>query len=133
MTDTERNYGQVEKEGLAIVFAARKFFSYIWSIFGSKKGIPVYTASRPQRWCLILQRYDFNLEYHKSTNFGQADALSKLIMKFVASQEDQVISKIDVEVHSVFHETLGKLPVTSKKVIDEKKDDINSVNELSKH
>jgi hypothetical protein len=49
------------------------------SIFRSKKGIPVHSANRLQRWAAALLGYDFKTEYRKSTDFGQADALSRLI------------------------------------------------------
>lgn len=66
LTPTERKYSQIEKEALAIIFAVKKFHKMLYgrhftlitdhkpliSIFGSKKGIPVYTANRLQRWPL---------------------------------------------------------------------------------
>lgn len=93
LATAERNYGQVEKEGLALVFAVRKFHRYLHgrhftlladhkpllAIYGSKKGIPVYTANRLQRWALLLHNYDFTIEYRRTTDFGQTDALSRLI------------------------------------------------------
>ena len=73
LTDAEQKYGQIEKEGLAIIFAVRKFHKYIYgrtftlltdhkpllSIFGAKKGIPAYRANRLQRWALVLLAYTF--------------------------------------------------------------------------
>ena len=71
---TEHNYSQIEKEALAIVFAVTKFNRYIHgrqftlqtdhkplvTIFGSKKGLPTYTANRLLRWITILLNYDFS-------------------------------------------------------------------------
>ena len=93
LTPAEKKYGQIEKEGLALVFAVRKFHRYIYgrhftlltdhqsllAIFGNKKGIPSYTANRLQRWALTLLAYDFKIEYCRTTSFGQADTLSRLI------------------------------------------------------
>ncbi|PIO61562.1 hypothetical protein TELCIR_16908 [Teladorsagia circumcincta] len=73
----EKNYSQIEKEALAIVFAVQKFHRMLHgrrstlltdhkpllTIFGSKKGIPVYTANRLQRWAITLLAYDFNIQY----------------------------------------------------------------------
>ena len=53
----EMNYSQIEKEDLAIRFAIKKFHKYVHirecilqmlAIFGSKKGIPTYTANHLQ-------------------------------------------------------------------------------------
>ena len=93
LTKAEKNYGQIEKEALALVFAVRKFHRFVYgrrftlltdhkpllSIFGSKKGISAHAANRLQRLELILLAYDFKIEYRRTANFGQADALSRLI------------------------------------------------------
>ena len=89
----ERNYSQIEKESLAIIYAIKKFHRFIHgrifilqtdhkpllTIFGSKKGIPTHTANRLQRWSIILLNYNFKMEYISSKNIGHADGLSRLI------------------------------------------------------
>ena len=91
----EINYSQIEKEGLAIIFAIKKFHKYVHdrefilqtdhrpllAIFGSKKGIPTHTANRLQRWATILLNYSFKTEFLPSKEFAHADGLSRLIPK----------------------------------------------------
>ena len=71
----EQNYSHIEKEGLALIFAVKKFHTYIYgwhftlltdhwpilSIFGNRKGIPFHSASRLQRWAATLLGYDFRI------------------------------------------------------------------------
>uniref|UniRef100_A0A8R1EJJ9 RNA-directed DNA polymerase n=1 Tax=Caenorhabditis japonica TaxID=281687 RepID=A0A8R1EJJ9_CAEJA len=92
LTAAQKGYSQIEKEALGLIFAVQKFHRYIHgrkftlrtdhkplvAIFGSKKGIPIYSSSRLQRWAIILLNYDFNIEYINTASFGQADALSRL-------------------------------------------------------
>ncbi|BHF71048.1 hypothetical protein SprV_0401410200 [Sparganum proliferum] len=75
LTPAKKNYGQIEKEVLALVFVVKKFQKLLHgrhftlltdhkpllSIFGLKKGIPVYSASRLRRWATILLGYDFDI------------------------------------------------------------------------
>jgi len=58
----EKNYSQVDKEALAIIFGINKYNNFtikcdykpLVSIFGPKKGIPIMTAGRLQRYAVFL-------------------------------------------------------------------------------
>jgi len=103
LNSAEKNYSQIEKEGLALIFAVEKFHKLLYgrkfklrtdhkpllAIFDNKKGIKVYTASRLQRWALILTNYDFDIEFIKTHEMGMADTLSRLINK-----QEQIEDKI---------------------------------------
>lgn len=92
LSAAERNYSQLDKEALAILFGVTKHHQYLFGrhfllrtdhqplayIFGSKGGIPQTAASRLQRWAARLAAYDFRVEYVRSTDNGPADALSRL-------------------------------------------------------
>ncbi|CAI2347329.1 unnamed protein product [Caenorhabditis sp. 36 PRJEB53466] len=106
LTATQQRYSQIEKEGLALVTAVTKFHRYLHgrhftlrtdhkpllTIFGGSKGVPIYTANRLQRWVTILLNYDFEISYAKTKDFGQADALSRLInQKARQAEEDEGI------------------------------------------
>ena len=63
LTTPEKNYAQVEREALAIIFAVRRLHQYLYgrmfilvtdycplcTIFGEKHGIPPLAAARMQR------------------------------------------------------------------------------------
>nr|CDJ95324.1 RNA-directed DNA polymerase (reverse transcriptase) and Integrase domain containing protein [Haemonchus contortus] len=130
LSATEKNYGQIEKEGLALIYAVRKFHRYIYgrhftlltdhkpllAIFGSKKGVPAYSANRLQRWRLTLRAYDFDIEYRSTTSFGQADALSRLIFAQSPPEEDVIIATIARDVNAIFRDNVNRLPVTAEDV-----------------
>nr|XP_049467006.1 uncharacterized protein K02A2.6-like [Anopheles coluzzii] len=111
LTATEQRYSQPEREGLAVVYAVTKFHRMLFGrhfrlqtdhqpllrIFGSKKGIPIYTANRFQRFALTLLLYDFDIEYVETDKFGNADVLSRLINKHEKPEEDYVIASIELE------------------------------------
>jgi hypothetical protein len=67
------------------------------SIFGDRKGIPVLSANRLQRWAATLLRYDFRIEYRRSTDFGQADAICRLISAHSAPDELIVVTALQAE------------------------------------
>ena len=88
----EKKYSQLEKEGLAIIFAVKKFDKYlagrhftIYSdhkplrfLFHETRQVPIMAASRIQRWALTLGAYDYEIQYRPGSKMSNADALSRL-------------------------------------------------------
>lgn len=95
LAPAERKYSQTDREGLAFIYAVTKFHRMIFGrkfllqtdhqpllrIFGSKKGIPVYTANRLQLWALTLLSYDFTIKYVAIEKFGDAFLASSTTMR----------------------------------------------------
>lgn len=89
LTSTQRNYAQIEKEMLAVVFACQRFDQYICG----KKDVVVETDHSPlinifkkpllaapkrlQSMILCLQRYNIKLKYTRGTEMYIADTLSR--------------------------------------------------------
>ncbi|PIC27952.1 hypothetical protein B9Z55_020036 [Caenorhabditis nigoni] len=133
----EKNYSQIEKEGLGLIFAVKKFHKYLYgrkfllrtdhkpllSIFGSKKGIPVHSQNRLVRWSTILLAYDFDIEYIKTDDFGQADALSRMIQKIPTEDEDIVIAQVELDVEGSLQSAVRKLPINVVDVQEETRKD----------
>ena len=92
LNPAEKKYSQLEKEGLAIIFAVKKFLHYIYGryfiiesdhkplsfLFNELKGVPVLASSPIQRWSLILSAYHYSIRYKSGKNLNNADALSRL-------------------------------------------------------
>ena len=48
------------------------------SLFGPTKATPQLAANRLARWALMLSQYEYTVEYRKTSDHGNADALSRL-------------------------------------------------------
>lgn len=89
LNKAERNYPTIEKELLAIVWSIKYFRPYLYGrrfIVQTDHKPLVYLfsmtnpSSRLIKFRLILEEYDFSVEYVKGSDNVQADALSRIIL-----------------------------------------------------
>ena len=99
LSASEKNYAQIEKEALALVFGVRRFHQYLYgrrftlltdhrpltTILGPKKGIPPIAAARLQRWAVQLAAYTYDIQFKSTHDHGNADALSRLPLQITGS------------------------------------------------
>lgn len=102
LSDAEKRYSQLEKEGLAVVFAVKKFHNYLYGrkfyiesdhqplsyLFDSTKQISPMASARIQRWALTLSAYRYQIRYKAGKSIGNADALSRLPLQTTRKMDD---------------------------------------------
>ena len=123
LSSTERNYAQIEKEALGIVFGIQKFHQFLYgrkftlvtdhkpltTIFGPKKGVPALAAARLQRWAIQLSAYNYDIEFRATDKHANADGLSRLPLPGNVPEEG-----VEVKVFQIHQ--LESLPVTSEHI-----------------
>ena len=107
LSSAEKNYGQIEKEMLAITYGCDKFHDYIYG----HSSVTVETDHKPlqnlhkkplaenppriQRMMLRIQKYDIQVKYRPGKELFIADTLSRSATSSAENSED------DFEVHVV--------------------------------
>ena len=96
------------------------------TIFGSKKGLPIYTANRLLRWGTILLNYNFKIEYLPSKQISHSDGISRLVPKYSEPFKDTIIAALrtDCEIKNMIANTIKELPVT---ILEIKSDFISNI------
>ena len=127
LSTAERNYAQIDREALSLVWGVKKFHHYLHgrrftlltdhqpliSIFSPSKGVPMMTAQRLQRWALFLGAHRYDIAFKGTKQHGNADGLSRLPLPTV----DGSVAADPVE---VFHSTLvDTLPVTNADIVNQ--------------
>ena len=88
----EKNYAQIERESLAIIFGVTKFHKYIYGrdftilsdhkpllgLLHEQKAISPTASARIQHWALLLANYRYHLRYRPGPQIANADGLSRL-------------------------------------------------------
>ena len=92
LSSAERNYSQMEREALGIIFGVKKFHKFLYgrsftlvtdhkplvTILSPTSPIPTLAAARLQRWALLLSAYQYTVQFRPTAKHGNADALSRL-------------------------------------------------------
>ena len=147
LTKTERNYAQIEKEALGIVYGVEKFSQFLYGrqftlltdhqplvrIFGPKHELPVIAAKRLHRWALKLMMYAFEIEYRRTEEFGNADGLSRLPQ--LAEMPSVDMLRMEDSITRWARHNLAILPVSREQwVVETERDPVLSkVREYLKH
>lgn len=134
LTVAEKNYAQIEREALAIIYGVQKFRQYLLGrtftmltdhqplvkIFDEHTAVPQLAAARIKRWALILSAYSYKVKYIPSKENICADYMSRASLKEFTKvtdlEEGENVLVIDEEL-------LRQLPLTAKTVAQETKKD----------
>ncbi|MEO0454888.1 MAG: ribonuclease H family protein, partial [Verrucomicrobiota bacterium] len=126
LSPSEKNYSQLEKESLSVVFGVKRFHQFLYGrhfsirndhrplegLLSEKKGIPVMASGRIRRWALTLSAYDYEFRYKAGTSIPCADALSRLpIPSSNLSSEVPVVENV----HS-FEFLSGSEPLNAREI-----------------
>ncbi len=118
----EKNYAQIEKETLSIVFGVERFHEYLYgrqfTVINDHQPLKsIFNKSisqcppRIQRFFMKLQKYDFDLEYAPGKTMVVSDALSRAYLKDRSSPE---LEESDL-IHHV-HSILDSLPIRTARL-----------------
>ena len=102
LSSAEKNYSQIDKEGLAVVYAVTKFKYFLLGkrftirtdhkpllgLFGRDKQVPQNANARIQRWSLLLSQFDYDLVFKAGKDNKVADALSRLPIEDVQNNSN---------------------------------------------
>ena len=88
LNEAEKNYTTIEREGLGMAYAMKKFRHYLLAnkfVFFTDRRVLLYLMNKPcntgriVRWFLILLEFDFTIVVKKGITHQRVDHLSRLI------------------------------------------------------
>ncbi|KAL5267338.1 hypothetical protein ACHWQZ_G004399 [Mnemiopsis leidyi] len=114
LSKSERNYSQIEKEALSLVWGVGKFHKFVYArkftlvtdhkpllyILKENRAIPDMAASRIVRWANKLACYQYKIQYRPTEKHSNADVCSRYPLP--AEEEE------DTEVADVFFNTFAE-------------------------
>ena len=97
LTASEKNYSQLEKEALSLIFVVHTFHQYLYghefTLYTDHKqlttilGPPPIASARLQQWALQLAAHNYTIQFRPTKAHANADALSHLPLKGTESKE----------------------------------------------
>lgn len=131
LTPAESNYSQLDREALAIVYAATHFFNYIFGkhfvlvtdnepltrIFHPNQSLPQMTSARLLRYASFLSGLDYTVRCKKGKDNENVDCLSRA--PITPSHPQQIT--IDEEINALHAETIQQISssaITVDTIID---------------
>ena len=105
---SEKNYSQIEREALSIVFGVQKFRQYLLgrhfklntdhkplvSLFNPHSPVPMLTSSRLKKWKLVLAAYDYSISHIPGKCNVIADYLSRSSVDGSPSAAEEVVVEV---------------------------------------
>ena len=122
LTPAERNYSQLEREGLACIFGIKRFHSYVFgrhfdlitdhkpllALLHQHKATLEQASAWIRRWSLFMSSYEYSIYFRKTQEHVNADALSRLPLR-----EEPAVVPVPAEL-VLLVEHLNDSPITAK-------------------
>ena len=133
LAKAERNYSQLEKEGLSCIFGIKKFHAYLlghhFELITDHKPLlgllrencstSAQASARIKRWTLFLSMYEYILIFRGTKAHANADALSRLPLPVEPATIETLPELVLLTEH------LNDSPVTAKDVRSWTRKDLN--------
>ena len=124
LSKSERNYTQLEKEALSLVFGIKRFHQYLHgrkftlvtdhkpltAILRPKNGILPLAAARLQRWAVLFSAYRYDIIYKSTQVHANANGLSRLPLPSTTKEGDAPAASI------LNLKQIDNLPVTNSQL-----------------
>lgn len=139
LTAAEKNYSQLDREALAIVFATNHFFNYLFGkkfklvtdnrpltrIFHQNTKIPPMTSGRLLRYAAFLSGFDYEVEFKSGLENIDSDCFSRAPIKQEHFSNDMLLNDEVSEVHDMTINAISTTTINAEIIRTETASDDN--------